>query len=161
MSQELKEKTDNICETCGNLVPDRAPFCPRCGPPEVPDNNIKGGISIGKTYLGIFLLLMVFITIAIFKLDIKVDRTLWVSLVGDISGSERQFPHEKDYIVIHTIRGKETQVRENPRRSSNAFAVLKKGDSIKIIKVEGEWSMIEINGKSGWIFKDDMESEIQ
>ena len=42
-------------------------------------------------------------------------------------------------------------IRENPEMNSRSIGILNKGDALKILYVDGEWSMIQTKDKTGYI----------
>ena len=59
------------CDSCGTLLPAPGFFCVRCDPPEPPEPDPEKGLNVSQAYLRIALLTLVFIVIAVVKLEIN------------------------------------------------------------------------------------------
>ena len=68
--RENPEYKDLYCSTCNSLIPAPGFFCVQCGPPEGPI-GVKEELTLLKTTLRITLLTLLFLIIAVFKLDIN------------------------------------------------------------------------------------------
>ena len=138
--RENPEYKDLYCSTCNSLIPAPGFFCVQCGPPEGPI-GVKEELTLLKTTLRITLLTLLFLIIAVFKLDINMME------VFSINQDEKQMKiaEDKDCKIIDSIP---------------------KGTQVMVNGVEGDWSKIKYNSgpnnlNTGWIATRLLDSEIK
>ncbi len=157
----------DFCTVCGEPLAAGTTFCPHCGPPVSPeDEEAEGGLGMGQTLFRIILILVLFGAIAIFKLDINLGGDKEELLPEAIFQNSGEKPaaanaHSVDYKAIHHIKGKKVNIRENPKDKSKVLAVLKEGDKIKVLDGNEDWWKVSANDKTGWILKEELDTEIR
>ena len=59
------------CDSCNSLLPAPGYYCVQCEPPQGPESDSEGELKFSQAMLRISLLTLLFLVIAVFKLDIK------------------------------------------------------------------------------------------
>ena len=75
-SQEQPELKYLYCDSCNSLLPASGLFCVQCDPPEGPILVPEGELTFPQAMLRIALLTLLFLIIAVFKLDINMMEVL-------------------------------------------------------------------------------------
>ena len=75
-SQEQSELKYLYCDSCNSLLPASGLFCVQCDPPEGPILVPEGELTFPQAMLRIALLALLFLIIAVFKLDINMMEVL-------------------------------------------------------------------------------------
>jgi len=140
--REKPEYKKLYCNTCNSIMPPPGFFCIQCGPPDGPVAFAEGKLTFSKMILRVTLLVLLFLVVAIFKLDINVLEVL------PINQDETQIkvPEDEDFKIIDSIPI---------------------GTQVMVNGVQGDWSKIkygpEFNGKlkTGWIATRFLDSEIK
>jgi|GEM_PF-1885140 len=162
-----KKSDPDYCSQCREPLPAGTTFCPHCGPPVLHDEEPEKGIGGGQTFFRIFLIVILFGAIAIFKLDLNLwDSGEELSPGGGVAmqspgGGKTVKPHVVDFKTIHHIKADQAKMREKPANDGKVLTVLKKGAKVTILDGNEDWWKISGNGKSGWISRDDLDTEIQ
>jgi hypothetical protein len=156
----------NHCSVCREPLPDDAAFCPHCGPPNPPEDEPIEGIGLGQTFFRIFLIVVLFGAVAIYKLDINLsDDTDETPSSGTPikvpAGKGAEKPHVVDFKTINHIKVAKSRVRQKPEDSGKVLTVLKKGDKVTILDSNEEWLQVQASGETGWISKDDLDLQIR
>ena len=154
------------CSHCRKPIPAGAEFCPHCGTPSLPGEEPDKGMGFGQTFIRIFLIVALFGAIVVFKLDLNLrDDVQELSPSGPAmksSDAEKTVkPHVVDFKTSHHIKVAQSKVRRNPSKKSNVLMVLKKGAKVSILDGNEDWWKITGDGKTGWIAKEDLDTEIQ
>ena len=71
-SRDESEKKYFYCDTCSSLLPAPGFYCVQCEPPSAPNSIIEDELTFSQAMLRISLLVLLFLVIAIFKLDINI-----------------------------------------------------------------------------------------
>jgi hypothetical protein len=156
----------DVCAVCRETLPAGVAFCPHCGPPNPPEDEPDEGMGTGQTFFRIFLILILFGAIAIFKLDISLtdDSEEIVpseSITKSSVGTDAEKPHILDFETISKITADKSRVRKEPSKDGKILTVLKKGTKVKILDNNEDWWKIVADGESGWISKDDMNVQVR
>ena len=161
--RENPEYKDLYCSTCNSLIPAPGFFCVQCGPPEGPI-GVKEELTLLKTTLRITLLTLLFLIIAVFKLDINMME------VFSINQDEKQMKiaEDKDFKIIFKVNAVVANIRNLPNmKTSKIIDSIPIGTQVMVNGVQGDWSKIEYsnelndNLKTGWIAKKLLDSEIK
>lgn len=161
-----KKDKQNFCAVCREPLPAGVPFCPHCGPPNPPEDEPDEGMGSGQTFFRIFLIVVLFGAIAIFKLDISLmdntDETA-PALPGIKSpaGTVNEKTHSVDFKTVNHIKVVKSQVRQKPSNKGKVLTVLKKGSKVTILDSNEDWLKILADGETGWISKDDLDVQIR
>ena len=104
--------------------------------------------------------------IVVFKLDLN----LWDSgeelspggpAMKSSDGTKTVKPHVVDFKTSHHIKVTQSKVREKPSEKGKVLTVLKKGAKVSIVDGNDDWWKVISDGETGWISKDDLDTEIQ
>lgn len=161
-----KNDGQNFCSVCREPLPAGVSFCPHCGPPNPPEDEPDEGIGAGQTFIRIFLILILFGAIAIFKLDINLtdneeEPLPTEAILKSSTGTKKVKPHVVDFETISKIKVDKSRVRQKPSKDGKILTVLKKGTKVKILDNNEDWWKIVADGKTGWISKDEMDVRVR
>jgi len=161
-----KKNGPDYCSQCREPIPKGATFCPHCGPPSLHDEEPEKGIGGGQTLFRIFLIVALFGAIVIFKLGLNLGGNEEESLpegptMESSDGTKTAKPHVVDFKTIHQIKADQAKMREKPADDGKILTVLKKGAKVTIVDSNEDWWEITGDGKTGWIVKDDLDTQIQ
>jgi len=162
-----KKSGSGNCSQCRQPIPAGTAFCPQCGPPELLDEEPEASIGGGQTFFRILLIVALFGAIAIFKLDLN----LWDeggevpapsgAVMESSNGDKTAKQHVVDFKTIHQIKADQSKMRAKPAKDGKVLTVLKKGAKVTILDGNDDWWKITGNGKTGWIARDDLNTQIQ
>ena len=132
------------CDTCSSLLPTPGFYCEQCEPPSGPASIMEGELTFYQAMLRISLLILLFLVIAIFKLDINVADEL-------------------------TFNKKEAKLRSVPNsKTSKIIDTLSMGTQVEILhEMHRGWSKVKYRMESGdqykigWIATKLLSSEIK
>ena len=162
--RENPEYKDLYCGTCNSPIPAPGFFCVQCGPPDGPVAVQEGQLTFFKMILRVTLLTLLFLIIAIFKLDINLIGFL------PINQGETQIKvaEDEDFKIIFKVNAAVANIRNIPNmKTSQIIDSIPKGTQVMVNGVEGEWSKIKYssgpNGdfNAGWIATRLLNSEIK
>ena len=162
--REKPEYKKLYCNTCNSIMPPPGFFCIQCGPPDGPVAVTEGELTFSKMILRVTLLTLLFLIIAIFKLDINVMEVL------PINQGETQIKvaEDEDFKIIFKVNAGLANIRNLPNmKTSKIIASIPIGTQVMVNGVQGDWSKIkygsEFNGKlkTGWIATRFLDSEIK
>lgn len=161
-----KNDGKNVCTVCRETIPPGVAFCPHCGPPNPPEDEPEEGMGAGQTFFRIFLIVLLFGAIAIFKLDISLtddaeETTPSESIIKSPAGGKDVKPHVVDFETINHIKVEKSKVRQNPSEDGKILTVLKKGTKVNILDNNEDWWKIMADGETGWISKDDLDVRVR
>ena len=162
--KENPEYKDLYCDTCNSPIPAPGFFCVQCGPPDGPVAVQEGQLTFFKMILRVTLLTLLFLIIAIFKLDINLIGFL------PINQGETQIKvaEDEDFKIIFKVNTDLANIRNLPNmKTSKIIDSIPIGTQVMVNGVQGDWSKIEYshelndNLKTGWIAKKLLDSEIK
>ena len=162
--RENPEYKDLYCGTCNSLIPAPGFFCIQCGPPEGPGALKEGELTLLKTTLRITLLTLLFLIIAVFKLNINMTE------VFSVNQDEKQMKvaEDEDFKIIFKVNTDLANIRNLPNmKTSKIIDSIPIGTQVMVNGVQGDWSKIEYshelndNLKTGWIATRLLDSEIK
>jgi len=163
-SHEQSELKSLYCDSCNSLLPAAGLFCVQCGPPEGPILVPEGELTLSQAMLRIVLLTLLFLTIAIFRLDINVIEVL----SNNQDETEIKVTEDEEFKIIFKVNAVMANIRSLPNiKSSIIIDKIPKSTQVMVNGVEGDWSKIkyraEIGGnfKTGWIATRLLDSEIK
>ena len=163
-SQEQLELKYLYCDSCNSLLPASGLFCVQCDPPEGPILVPEGELTFPQAMLRIALLTLLFLIIAVFKLDINMMEVL------PINQGETQIKvaEDEEFKIIFRVNVVLANIRNLPNmKTSRIIDSIPMGTQVMVNGVEGDWSKIkyslEPNGnlKTGWISTRLLDSEIK
>ena len=162
--REKPEHKKLYCDTCNSIMPPPGFFCIQCGPPDGPVAVQEGQLTFFKMILRVTLLTLLFLIIAIFKLDINLIGFL------PINQGETQIKvaEDEDFKIIFKVNTDLANIRNLPNmKTSKIIDSIPIGTQVMVNGVQGDWSKIEYghelndNLKTGWIAKKLLDSEIK
>ena len=162
--REKYEYKKLYCDTCNSIMPPPGFFCIQCGPPDGPVAVVEGELTFFKMILRVTLLTLLFLIIAIFKLDINLIGFL------PINQGETQIKvaEDEDFKIIFKVNTDLANIRNLPNmKTSKIIDSIPIGTQVMVNGVQGDWSKIEYshelndNLKTGWIAKKLLDSEIK
>ena len=162
--REKPEYKKLYCDTCNSIIPPPGFFCIQCGPPDGPVAVQEGQLTFFKMILRVTLLTLLFLIIAIFKLDINLIGFL------PINQGETQIKvaEDEDFKIIFKVNTDLANIRNLPNmKTSKIIDSIPIGTQVMVNGVQGDWSKIEYshelndNLKTGWIAKKLLDSEIK
>ena len=160
---ETTENKDIYCDTCSSLIPPPGFFCIQWGPPEGPVAAIEGELTFSKMILRVTLLILLFLIIAVFKLDINMTEVL------SINHDEKQMEvaDDDDFKIIFKVNTGLANIRNLPNmQTSKIIDSIPIGTQVMVNGIEGGWSKIKYshelndNLKTVWISTRLLDSEI-
>ena len=162
--REKSEYKNLYCDTCNSIIPPPGFFCIQCGPPDGPVAVQEGQLTFFKMILRVTLLTLLFLIIAIFKLDINLIGFL------PINQGETQIKvaEDEDFKIIFKVNTDLANIRNLPNmKTSKIIDSIPIGTQVMVNGVQCDWSKIEYshelndNLKTGWIAKKLLDSEIK
>jgi len=164
-----KNESDDIrsnlfCATCGaNILPDGI-FCSQCAPPLIPIGEPEEtGISFGQALRRIFVLISLFLSIAIIKLDLSVSSLFLNNSKNIYSDSltEGKIKSNEPFDLIHTVIPHTANIRSKPSINSDVIGMVKQGMKLVVIESKESWSKVRAFEQTGWIASRLLKTEIQ
>ena len=163
-----KNKPDSIipdffCATCGAKVSSGGLFCKEC-PPILPiDEPEEIGISFEQALTRIFILILLFVSIAVIKLDISISSLFLNNSKVDYSSSLiiGKQPSNDSYDAIHTVIASSANIRSKPSIKSQVIVQVKQGMNLVVIESNVSWSKVHVFEKTGWISSRLIKAEVQ
>jgi len=156
------------CPDCRETLPPGTVFCGYCGPPNPAEENPEKGLTLFQTLLRIFLILLLFGMVAVYKLDIPlgeapVEETLDPGAPHEavLTPPPVDRPKDADFKVVHTVKASSVNVRINPDTGSEVLAVLEKDAVVNVIENGDLWSKVVVDGKTGYVASNLLGSEIR
>jgi hypothetical protein len=152
------------CDSCNSLLPAPGYYCVQCEPPRGPELESQGDLKFSHAMLRISLLTLIFLIVAVFKLDIKLkDIFLY---------SEQKIPlkvaKDEDFKVFFKVNTRLANLRIFPNiKNSKIIATLKMGDQVEVLGAERGWSKVKLKpqegegNKIGWIATKLLDSKIK
>ena len=160
----LKRK-HQYCDDCGTLLPAPGFFCIKCDPPELPDPDPEKGLIASQASLRIVLLILVFILVAVVRLEIDLQN---LAPEGVASEASLKVAEDEDFKLLFKVRVKFANLRDKPNtKKSEIIFVLSKGTPVEVLGKKGNWSKIRSNPKpgeesrTGWLASKLLDSEIK
>ena len=162
--RENPEYKDLYCGTCNSPIPAPGFFCVQCGPPDGPVAVQEGQLTFFKMILRVTLLTLLFLIIAIFKLDINVIEVL----SNNQDETKIKVTEDEEFKIVFKVNAVMANIRSLPNiKTSTIIDKIPKSTQVMVNGVEGDWSKIkyraEIGGnfKTGWIATRLLDSEIK
>jgi hypothetical protein len=152
------------CDSCNSLLPAPGYYCVQCEPPQGPESDSAGGLKFSQAMLRISLLTLLFLVVAVFKLDIK--------LMDVFSSSAQETPmkvaEDEDFKVFFKVNTGLVNLRSLPNmKTSKIIGSLVIGAQVEVLGAERGWSKVKLKPqageetKTGWIATKLLDSEIK
>lgn len=153
------------CDTCGSLLPAPGYYCIKCDPPELPEPDPDHHLGFFQTFFRITLLVIIFIVIIVYKLDIEIPN-YFERLETD--SSQLKMAQDDDFKLSYKVNVSFANLRDQPNsKTSTILFVLAGGTQVEILDTKGKWSKIRTKpmpGKKarvGWLASKLIDSEIK
>jgi hypothetical protein len=152
------------CHSCNSLLPAPGYYCVQCEPPQGPELESQGELKFSQAMLRITLLTLMFMIVAVFKLDIKLKD------IFSFSGEQTSLKvtEVKDFKVYFKVNTRMANLRSLPNmKNSKIIDSLKMWDQVEVLVVERGWSKVKLKPKAGeetkigWIATKLLDSEIK
>ena len=164
-----KNKPDSIipdffCATCGAKVSSGGLFCRECAPPILPiDEPEETGISFEQAITRIFILILLFLSIVVIKLDLSISSLFLNNTKSEYSDSliESKKKSNESFDIMHTVIPHTANVRSKPSIKSEVIGMVKQGMNLAVIESNDSWSKVHVFEKTGWIASRLIKPEIQ
>lgn len=161
-----KKGGPDYCTECREPLPAGTTFCPQCGPPGLHEEEPEKGIGMGQTIFRIILIVALFSAVVVFKFGLNLGGNEEEVVPGGATmqasdGKKTAKPHVVDFKTIHQIKTDQATMREKPADNGKILTVLKKGAKVTIVDGNEDWWQIKGDGKTGWIAKEDLDTQIQ
>ena len=155
---------DFFCSTCGAKVLSSGLFCRECSPPILPiDEPEEIGISFEQALTRIFILILLFVSIAVIKLNLSISSLFLNNAKSEYSDSliESNKQSIEPFDAIHTVIPHTANVRSKPSIKSEVIGMVKQGMNLVVIESNESWSKVHAFEKIGWIASRLIKAEIQ
>ena len=152
------------CDSCNSLLPAPGYYCVQCEPPQGPESDSTGELKFSQAMLRICLLIVLFLVIAVYKLDIN--------LMHIFSSSAQRTPikvaEDEDFKIFFKVNSSLVNLRSLPNmKTSKIIGMLVMGAQVEVLGAEGNWSKVKLKPqageepKTGWIITKLIDSEIK
>jgi len=164
-SGDKSEQKIFYCDICNSLLPAPGYFCFKCEPPCGPDNTIEDELAFSQAMFRISLLVLLFLVIAILKLDINIEE----ELIFNEKETKLKIVEDEDFKLFYKINTGLANVRSLPNsKTSKIIATLPMGTQVEILhEMHRGWSKVKYKAepgdqyKNGWIATKLLSSEIK
>ena len=157
-------RSNFFCATCGaNILPDGI-FCSQCASPFLPIGEPEEtGISFGQALIRIFILILLFLSIAIIKLDLSASSLFLNNSKNVYSDSftEGKIKSNEPFDLIHIVIPHTANIRSKPFIKSDIIGMVKQGMNLVVIESNESWSKVHALEQTGWIASRLLKTEIQ
>ena len=160
----LKRK-HQYCDVCVTLLPAPGFFCVKCDPPEPPDPDPEKGLIASQASLRIVLLILVFIVVAVVRLDIDLQNLAPKEVASEAS---LKVAEDEDFKLLFKVKVSSAKLHDKPNtKTSKIIFVLSKGTPVEVLEKKGNWSKIRSNprpgeeSRTGWLASKLLDSEIK
>lgn len=166
-SQDTKQSRDaEICSVCNTVIRPSSIFCEKCGPPQLPSEEVPESLGFGQTFFRILLVAGVFGGLVFYKAQpetfASVD-TLVTKIKSELPLVTEKFPaaDEPDFKLVHKVNVDRANVRAKPSSKSDVIEVLPRGSVVSVISKAESWSQIQLEKKKGWIASHLLDSRVE
>ncbi|MFT4578908.1 MAG: hypothetical protein ACI9UO_001735 [Nitrospinales bacterium] len=160
----VSERKYLYCDSCNSLLPAPGYYCVQCEPPQGPELESEGELKFSQAMLRISLLTLLFLLIAVFKLDIK--------LMHIFSSSAQETPmkiaEDEDFKIFFKVNTGLVNLRSLPNmKTSKILGSLVMGAQVEVLGAERGWSKVKLKVQTGeepnmgWIATKLLDSEIK
>jgi hypothetical protein len=160
----LKRK-HQYCDVCVTLLPAPGFFCVKCDPPEPPDPDPEKGLIASQASLRIVLLILVFIVVAVVRLEIDLQNLAPEEVASEAS---LKVAEDEDFKLLFKVKVSSAKLHDKPNtKTSKIIFVLSKGTPVEVLGEKGNWSKIRSNprpgeeSQTGWLASKLLDSEIK
>ena len=143
-----------FCATCGAKTFPCGLFCRQCAPPILPiDEPEELGISFEQALTRILILILLFVFIAVIRLDLPIASLFLNNTKSVYSDSliEGQKKTDESFEVMHTVIPHTANIRSKPSINSDVIGMVKHGMKLVVIESNEIWSKVHAFEQIGWI----------
>ena len=152
------------CDSCNSLLPAPGYYCVRCEPPQGPELESQGELKFSQAMLRISLLTLMFLIVAVSKLDINLKDFFSSS----VQVTPLKVAEDEDFKVFFKVNTRVANMRNLPNmKNSKIIDSLEMGVQVEVLGAERGWSKVKLNPqvgeetKIGWIATKLLDSEIK
>ena len=152
------------CDSCNSLLPAPGYYCVQCEPPQGPELESQGELKFSQAMLRISLLTLMFLIVAVIKLDIEI-KNVFSSIEQETS---LKVAEDEDLKIYFKVNTRMANLRSLPNmKNSKIIDSLKMGYQVEVLGAESGWSKVKFKPqagegtKIGWIATKLLESEIK
>ncbi len=153
------------CDTCGTLLPAPGFYCVQCEPPVPPEPDPEKGLNVSQTSSRIALLTLIFIVIAVFKLEINLQNLFQKTVTAEVP---LKVAEDEDFELFFKVKVSFANLRDKPStKKGKILFVLTKGTQVEVLEKKGKWSKIRSKPRpgeqvrTGWVGNKLLDSEIK
>jgi hypothetical protein len=153
------------CDTCGTLLPAPGYYCVQCGPPVPPEADPEKGLNASQASLRIALLTLIFIVIAVFKLEIDLTSLFQEAVIVE---APLKVAEDEDFELFFKVKVSFANLRDKPNtKTGKIIFVLTQGTAVEVLEKKGKWSKIRSKpgpgeqARIGWMGSKLLDSEIK
>lgn len=142
----------DYCTSCNQPLRPGAAFCERCGPPVLPEENPKTGMTFWQAFKKIGLLTLVFAVLVAYKVEWDYRTFFSNSLPTSLEEKTQEvLEDDDDYQLVHYVNVSFANIREKPSGNSKIVAGATMGEHLVILEKGEHWTQVDLGGKKGWI----------
>ena len=152
------------CDSCNSLLPSPGYYCVQCEPPQDPELESQGELKFSQAMLRISLLTLMFLIVAVIKLDIKLKDVF----LSSVKETPLKLAEDENFKVFFNVNTRLANLRSLPNmKNSKIIDTLKMGDQVEVLGAERAWSKVKFKPqvgegtKIGWIATKLLDSEIK
>ena len=152
------------CDSCNSLLPAPGYYCVQCEPPQGPELESQGELKFSQAMLRISLLTLMFLIVAVFKLDINLKDFFSSS----VQVTPLKVAEDEDFKVFFKVNTRVANMRNLPNmKNSKIIDSLEMGVQVEVLGAERGWSKVKLKPqvgegtKIGWIATKLLDSEIK
>jgi hypothetical protein len=152
------------CDSCNSLLPAPGFYCVQCEPPQGPELESQGELKLFHAILRIILLTLMFLIVAVVKLDIKLKDVF----LSSVKETPLKLAEDENFKVFFNVNTRLANLRSLPNmKNSKIIDTLKMGDQVEVLGAERAWSKVKFKpqvgegSKIGWIATKLLDSEIK
>jgi len=152
------------CDSCNSLLPSPGFYCVQCDPPQPPKAEIEGELKFSQAMLRITLLTILFLVIAVFKLEVDVKDVLSLGQVE----TQMKIAEDEDFKIFFKVNTGLVNVRSLANmKNSKIIGSISLGTQVEVLGTEKGWSKVKFKSGSsdvyqtGWIATKFLDSEIK
>ncbi len=134
------------CDSCNSLLPAPGFYCVQCDPPQGPDSISEVELPFSQALLRIVLLTLLFLVIAVFKLEVNVMEVL----SSGSSENQIKIAEDEDFKIFFKVNTGLVNVRSLPNmKTSKIIGSIPKGTQVEVLGAERNWSKVKFQSESG------------
>ncbi len=153
------------CDTCGTLLPTPGFYCVQCEPPVPPEPDPEKGLNVSQASLRIALLTLIFIVVAVFKLEINLQNLFQKAATAE---APLKVAEDEDFELFFKVKVSFANLRDKPStKKGKILFVLTQGAQVEVLEKKGKWSKIRSKPRAGeqvrtgWVGNKLLDSEIK